>query len=219
MTNTDARAPHVLGNPEPAWQALLIGGISGTGKSTVARQLAQRFGIPWLQVDLFRLAFQHSRATLPRGNESLYLFWDRPDVWQLPPEQLRDGLIETGEVMSPALEIVTASQVDHAGPMVLEGDGILPSLRDYPLLRERVTAGQVAMIFLVEPDEAILLGNMLARGRGMEARSAAEHRTEAHAKWLFGRWLTIEAERYGLPVLAPRPWDTLGERVLAAVAQ
>lgn len=220
MTSSETSAPQVLNDSAPLiWQALLIGGISGTGKSTVARQLAQRFGIPWLQVDLFRLAFQHSRATLPRGNEALYLFWDRPDVWRLPPEQLRDGLIETGEAMSSALEIVTASQVDHAGPMVLEGDGILPSLRDYPLLRERVTAGQVAMVFLVEPDEDILLGNMLARGRGMEARPATEHRTEAHAKWLFGQWLTIEAERYGLPVLTPRPWDTLGERVLAATTQ
>ncbi len=219
MTSSGVRNPQARDDAQPAWQALLIGGISGTGKSTVARQLARRFDIPWLQVDLFRLAFQHSRATLPRGNEALYLFWDRPDVWRLPPEQLRDGLIETGEAMSPALEIVTASQVDHAGPMVLEGDGILPSLRDYPLLRERVAVGQVALVFLVEPDEDILLGNMLARGRGMEARPAAEHRTEAHAKWLFGQWLMIEAERYSLPVLTPQPWDTLGARVLAATTR
>lgn len=163
----------------------------------MAEQLARRFAVPWIQADLFRLALQHSRATLPRGNnEALYLFWDQPDVWQLPPEQLRDGLIATGEAMSPALEIVTASQVDHAGPMVLEGDSILPSLRDYPLLRERVADGQVALVFLVEPDEEILLGNMLARGRGMEARRAVEYRAEAHAKWLFGQWLIIEAKRY-----------------------
>lgn len=219
MSNSEAREPQAPTYPERTWQALLIGGVSGTGKSTVAQQLARGFGIPWLQVDLFRLAFQHSRATLPRGNEALYLFWDRPNVWQLPPEQLRDGLIATGEAMSPALEIVTASQLDHAGPMVLEGDNILPALRDYPMLRDRVVAGQVAMVFLVEPDEDILLGNMLARGRGMEARPAADHRTEARAKWLFGQWLLAEAERYRLPVLAPRPWDTLGERILAAATQ
>lgn len=219
MSNGEVRWPQAPAYPERAWQALLIGGVSGTGKSTVAQQLARGFGIPWLQADLFRLAFQHSRATLPRCNEALYLFWDRPNVWRLPPEQLRDGLIATGEAMSPALEIVTASQLDHGGPMVLEGDNILPALRDYPMLRDRVVAGQVAMVFLVEPDEDLLLGNMLARGRGMGARPAADQRTEARAKWLFGQWLQGEAERYRLPVLASRPWDTLGERVLAAATQ
>ncbi len=159
------------------------------------------------------------RVTLPWGTDALYLFWDRPDIWQLPPERLRDGLVAVGEAMSPALEIVTASHVDHSGPMVMEGDNIVPSLRDYPMMRERVATGQVAMVFLVEPDEDILLGNMLARGRGMETRTAAEHRTEARAKWLFGQWLTAEAERHRLPLLAPRPWETLSERILAAVTR
>jgi Inorganic H+ pyrophosphatase len=36
------------------------------------------------------------------------------------------------------------------------------------------------------------------------------------ARWLSGQWLAEEAQRYGLPVLQPRPWDTLVERVLAA---
>lgn len=205
--------------PTPPWSALLIGGISGTGKSTLARQLGLRFGISWLQVDLFRLAFQHSRATLPRGNDDLYLFWDVPDVWHLPPERLRDGLIGTGEAMSPAIEIATVSHIDHAGPAILEGDCIIPAIATFPLLRERVVSGQVALVFLVEPDEGVLLGNMLARGRGMETRTATEQDTEARAKWLFGQWLIGEAQRHGLPVVEPRPWETLADRLLAAVTR
>jgi 2-phosphoglycerate kinase len=202
--------------PAPAWRALLIGGMSGTGKSIAAERLARHFGYTWLQVDLFRLAFQHSRATLPHGNDDLYLFWDMPDVWQLPPERLRDGLIGTGAAMSPAVEIVTASQIDHAGPAIIEGDNIVPSLGTYPLVRERIAGGQVAMVFLVEPDEEVLLGNLLARGRGMAGRTAAEGRTEARAKWLLGQWLVAEAGHYGLPVLESRPWETLAERIVRA---
>ena len=203
----------------PPWEALLLGGVSGTGKSTVARQRGLRFGYPWLQVDLFRLAFQHSRATVPEGNDDLDLFWDNPGVWQLPPERLRDGLIGTGAALSPAIAIATASQVDHAGPAILEGDGILPAIARTPLLRARVASGQVALAFLVEPDEDVLLRNMLARGRGMATRPEAEQRAEARAKWLFGQWLTVEAGRYGLPVVAPRPWATLADRLLAALSQ
>lgn len=53
--------------PMPLRKVPLIGGISGTGKPAVARQLGPRLGWLWLPVDLLRLAFQHSHATLPRG--------------------------------------------------------------------------------------------------------------------------------------------------------
>jgi 2-phosphoglycerate kinase len=202
--------------PAPAWSVLLIGGTSGSGKSTVARELGLRYGRPWIQVDLIRLAFQHSRATLPRGNDDLFLFWDVPNVWQLPPERLRDGLIGTGEAMGPAVEIVAASQAEHAGPAIFEGDNIVPSVTTRPLLRQPVASGQVALVFLIEPDESILLGNLLSRGRGMETRSPAEQRAEARAKWLFGQWLIAEANVYGLPVVEPRLWATLAERILQA---
>ena len=183
----------------------------------MARELGLRLGLPWLHVDDFRLAFQHSRAVLPRGNEELYLFWDVPGVWQLSPERLRDGLIGTGEALSATVEIVAANHVNHAGAAILEGDGIVPAVVARPLLREKVARGQVALVFVVEPDEDVLLGNMLARGRGMAGQTADERRTEARAKWLFGRWLAIEAGRYGLPVVEPRPWETLAERIARAV--
>ncbi len=41
---------------------LLIGGSSGTGKTNLAKQLGQRFGISWLEVDDLRLALQRSRV-------------------------------------------------------------------------------------------------------------------------------------------------------------
>ena len=60
----------------------------------------------------------------------------------------------------------------------------------------------------------MLFTNMLARRRDMAERTENELRTEARAKWLYGQWLTAEAQRYSLPVLEPRPWSTLLERLL-----
>jgi len=57
---------------------LLIGGPSGVGKSMVARQIGLRFGLPWLEVDDLRLAFQHSQVTLPQRTEDLYFSLIRP---------------------------------------------------------------------------------------------------------------------------------------------
>ncbi len=118
--------------------------------------------------------------------------------------------------MFPALDVVIRHHVATDKPLVIEGDGILPSLIARPTVREYVAGGQARAVFLVEPDESAILNNMLARGRGFEARTTDEQRTEARAKWLYGQWLTEEAQRYGLPVLEPRPWDTLTERTLAA---
>jgi len=197
------------------WTVLLVGGPSGSGKTMVAERVGLKAHVPWLQVDDLRLTLQFSNVTLPEGTEALY-FLERTQARSLSPEQLRDGLIAVGAVMFPALDVVIRHHVATDKPLVIEGDGILPSLIARPTVREYVAGGQARAVFLVEPDESAILNNMLARGRGFEARTTDEQRTEARAKWLYGQWLTEEAQRYGLPVLEPRPWDTLTERTLAA---
>jgi len=102
----------------------------------------------------------------------------------------------------------------YTPPILVEGDGILPSLAVRPLINQYLTNGQARMVFLVEPDEQVLYTNMVARGRDIAERADIELRTEARAKWLYGQWLTEEAQRYNIPVLAPQPWETLVERIM-----
>jgi len=193
---------------------LLLGGPSGVGKTIVARQLGLRLGISWLQVDDLRLALQWSRVTFPRETAALYFFEETPGIWNLPPERLRDGLIAVGEVISPAIEVVITNHVDTKAPIIIEGDGILPSLFARPEVRDRAAGGHGRAVFLVEPEEEMLFTNTLARRRGIAERTENELRTEARAKWLYGQWLTSEAQHYGMPVLESRPWSTLLERLI-----
>ncbi|MGH2558423.1 MAG: hypothetical protein ACRDJH_05105 [Thermomicrobiales bacterium] len=210
----------MIADRAPEWTALLIGGPSVVGKSTVAKQIARHLGVPWLQVDDLRLALQWSRVTLPEpgDTEKLYFFDETPNVWRLPPERLRNGFIGVGEVLSPAIGIVITNHLALAEPIVLEGDGILPSVLARPDVQhyEKQTGGRVRMVCIVPADEQTILATMLARGRGITGRDEMDLRANARANWLFGRWLADEARRAGLPTLDPRPWGTLGERVLAA---
>ncbi len=119
--------------------------------------------------------------------------------------------------MIPALEVVIENHIDTAAPVIIEGDGILPSLFARPSVRDRAANGNVRAVFLVEPDEDAIFANMLMRNRGIAARTEAALRTEARAKCLFGRWLADEALRFELPVLEPRPWLTLLDRVMKVV--
>lgn len=189
------------------------------GKSTVAKMIARRFNISWLQVDDLRLAMQWSGVALPSAEdtEKLYFFDSVPDVWQLPPERLCDAFIGVSEALAPAIAKVITNHVAIAEPIVLEGDGILPSLLARPDVREYGAGEHVRAVFVVPENADMIFDNMLARGWGIPGRNRTELRTNARAKWLYSQWLAKEANRYGLPVLEARPWDTLCERIMAAI--
>jgi 2-phosphoglycerate kinase len=199
------------------WKVLLIGGSSGVGKTTVAEQIGLHIGISWFQVDDLRLAFQRSHVTFPEGTPALYFFTGTPNIWSRSPELLRDGLIAVGQVLSPALEVIIENHVDTFAPIVIEGDGILPSLFARPSVRTRAIDGSVRSVFLIEPDEEVLLANIMARDRGVTGYSEAEQSTQAQAAWLYGQWLAQEARRFCLPVVEARPRSTLVERIMARV--
>jgi 2-phosphoglycerate kinase len=195
---------------------LLLGGSSGTGKSTLAPQIARHYGIPWLEADDFRLAMQ--RATTLASHPALHFFLTdnmaiHPDFWTLSPEAFLDGLIAVGEVVSQALEIVVANHVGQARPVVLEGDGILPSLAGQRIFSGMDVGNAVRGVFLIEPDPEALLANMRTRARDVSL-SDEELRDYARANWLYGLWLRAGALRRGLPVLEVRPYQTLLTRAL-----
>ena len=119
--------------------------------------------------------------------------------------------------MSPAIEVVVESHIDTAAPIIIEGDGILPSLLTRPAVQKQVLKGHVQAVFLLESNEERVFANMVERARGITGRSEEELRTEAHAKWLYGQWLVKEAHHLDLPVIEARPWNTLLERILVAL--
>ncbi|MFC1947776.1 hypothetical protein ACFLXY_07655 [Chloroflexota bacterium] len=205
-------------NQTLAWKVLLIGGISAAGKTIISKRLGLSLGLPWMQVDDLLLAFQRASASLPSGTEAMYYFVNTPNVWQRQPQELCDALIAIGETISAPLEVVIENHVDTSAPIVIEGDGILPSLFSRQSMITRTDTGEIRAVFLVEPDESVILTNMVGRGRGITVRTDEELRTEVHAKWLFGQWLVREAASYNLPVLEPRPWETLADRILGKLA-
>lgn len=196
-------------------RVLLVGGPSGSGKTTLAKCLAVARQATWVQVDDLRLALQWSEVRLPTqgATDALYFFERTPDVWQSPPERLRDALIAVGKVMAEAIAIVAGNHIAQNDPAVIEGDGILPSLVEHPDLRPFVASGHLRAVFIRPSSEDELLHAMLARGRGVPDRSERELRNIARMNWLYGEWLTAEARERSLPVVPSAPWRTLVERV------
>ncbi len=198
------------------WQVLLIGGASGTGKSLVAEALGKRLGVSWLQVDDVRMTLQYSGLLSAEQQPDLFYFLQHEDFHTHAPDLLLEKQIAVARLIAPAINHVIDHHVATAKPIILEGDGILPSLA--ATRRSDV----VRAVILAEDDEDSLYGNMLARGRGIESQEASDKGVEEKRRdwirhtWRYNRWLEHEAKRYGVPVVLSRPWETLTERILRA---
>src|SRR5260370_8074597 len=120
-------------------------------------------------------------------------------------EHLCQALVAVGEVMAPAVEVVIENHIATQLPLIIEGDGILPSLFGRRALQEHISVGRVRGAFLIESDEKKLFDALLKRGRGINEMSDTELHTHAHAKWLSVRCLIHEAQHYDPPLLHSLP--------------
>lgn len=210
----------------PVWDALLVAGCSGVGKSRVARRIARRSGASVLQIDDIRLALQ--RVTTPEEQPALHYFLCERDVWQHETEVAVQGYIGVAEALAPAIEIILAHHLSAPRPdrLVIEGDSILPRLATLASIpggahdgSSVTTAGRVRGVVLYEADPVAILANLRARGRGIAAYTPAEQEAQARASWRYGLWLRDEAIRLRVPTVPARPYASLVPRVLAAVMQ
>jgi 2-phosphoglycerate kinase len=193
------------------WQVLLLGGASGTGKTAVSYRLAQYFGVGLTEVDDFQVLLE--RMTTPEQQPALHFWRTHPDPGQLSAQQIFEQGLTVGQAMAPGLEAVIANHLESRTPIVLEGDFIHPALAAQTAFAGIPNAGQVRAIFLDEPDEQQVIANFLQR----EPDSGPQN-IRARVSWLYGQWLKREAERFEIPMVVARPWDTLFDRIIAEIS-
>jgi 2-phosphoglycerate kinase len=196
--------------PSRSWQVLLIGGASGTGKTSVSYRLARHFDVGITEVDDFQVMLE--RMTTPEQQPVLHFWKTHPDAPRLPAEQIMAQGLDVRRVMAPALAAVIANHLESRTPIVLEGDFIHPELAARNDFYEQTNDGRVRGVFLYEPDEEQLRRNFLQR----EPEAGVQEK-RARVSWLFGEWLRRESARLGITALPARPWETLFERILTAI--
>jgi 2-phosphoglycerate kinase len=197
--------------PQRTWQVLILGGPSGVGKTSVSYRLAQRFGVGITEIDDFQVLLE--RMTTPEQQPAIHFWRTHPAPHTLAAQEIFEQGISIGQVMAHGLEAVVANHLESQAPIVLEGDFVHPALAAQASFAGQPNGGRVRAVFLYEPDEQQIVANYLLR----EPESGPQL-TRARVSWLYGQWLVREAERHGLPALPARPWDTILDRVIAAVS-
>ncbi|WP_244177669.1 hypothetical protein [Streptomyces atriruber] len=186
----------------PDWRVLVVGGASGMGKTRVGRALARRYEVPVVEVDDIVEALL--AVTLPEHLPEVHFWRTHPEAARHTPESVVERQIAIAETLEPAVEAVVANHVGTDTPVILEGDYILP--------RPTTPEGPVRAVFLHEDDEGQVAANYLHR-----EPEAGPQRHRARVSVLYGRWLAAQARAAGVPVIRPRPWEDLADRVAQAL--
>jgi hypothetical protein len=192
------------------WDVLLIGGASGTGKTSVSYRLAQHFGIGITEIDDFQVVLE--RMTTPEQQPALHFWKTHPNPGSLTAKDIHTQGLDILGVMRPALEAVIENHLADGTRVVLEGDFIHPTLAVQASYGDEPNEGRVRGAFLYEPVLGQVIQNYLSR-----EPETGPQTTRAEVSILRAAWLRQECERIGVPALPARPWDTLLHRLLGVL--
>jgi 2-phosphoglycerate kinase len=181
------------------WIVLIIGGASGTGKSTAAYEIGRHFGVNILEFDDIHQAVKPmiSAECFPAiANLDGCKWMERGVVWNV--EWLK---AVSRELSLPLVKLVERHVEDNV-PIIIEGDFIIPETVK-PLLSPRVKA-----LFIQESDKAQIIKNFQAR-EGGEPQSF-----RADICVMYNDWVRASCEEHGIAVFEARPWDDVLERAV-----
>lgn len=185
------------------WTVLLIGGASGTGKSSIAYEMARFYGVNVLEVDDIHLSVE--RVTTKESFPAIH-HWNSGVSWK---DAGVDGnvnwLIDVSQEMLPVLKALVNRHLEDQLPVILEGDFI------HPQLARCFDPPAVQSIFVNEPDLPQILRNYSAReGGGLQ-------RYRAEISVAYGKWIGDACRRHGIRWMDARPWDTVLTRALESL--
>ena len=174
---------------------ILLGGSSGTGKTTLANALVQEFGLAHhLSTGFVREAIS---AVLPT-QESKLLGGFTFDAWKLMPEsagssddRVLNGAIAQTQLLKPAIEACIYRSVREGASLVMEGTHLLPGIFDPKIL------GVSIFCILDVPDRSVLIKRSM--GPTHKSRNLDKNQLDSIIQ-LQDAYVRL-GEEYGLPVI------------------
>ncbi len=201
---------------------LLIGGCTGTGKSTLAAELALRLDIGRTQStdilrDIVRLFVAEQCA--PELHASSYAAWRFLDSGEQRPLDQSAHLIigygaQSGQ-LAPTIQAVIKRSVKERESIIVEGIHLHPEF--YRRLSEEDAV--IVPIQLSNPDAEQLKQHFLRRGEIAPSRHAAQYLENFSAIWQIQQYLNAEAVRCDVPVIANVNLEDTVQSVIDAITE
>ncbi len=187
-------------NNQRNWTVLLIGGPSGTGKSSIAYRMAEHYGVNVLEIDDVYIAVK--TASTKKDFPAVH-YWDSDVDW-MDIEVLGNvnWLTDVGKEMMPVLKEIVNRHLEDRIPIIIEGDFI------HSELAKSFQSSEVKSIFVIEKDSNQIVENYFHREGGDPQTYRAQISIE------YGKKIQEYCEKNDLKVIDSRPFDTVLERVV-----
>lgn len=187
-------------NVERNWTVLLIGGASGTGKSSIAYEIARFYSVSVLEIDDVHLSVE--TVTTKELFPAIH-YWNTGVNWKdIGVNGNLNWLIDVSKEMIPVLKALVERHLEDKVPIIIEGDFI------YPEFTMSFNQPEVKSIFINESDINQIMQNYLSR----EGGDLQQYRAEISLA--YGKWLADVCKQNNIKVIEARPWDTLLSRAI-----
>lgn len=185
------------------WTVLIIGGSSGTGKSSLAYEIAKYYDVNVMEVDDIYLSVE--TVTTKESFPAIH-YWDSGVNWEtIGVDGNVNWLIDVSKEMLPVLKALINRHLEDNLPVILEGDFIHPELAlsfDNP---------EVKAVFVNEPDINQIIQNYMSREGGKPQQYRAQ------ISIAYGKWLADSCKKNNIKMIEARPWDTALTRAIESL--
>ncbi len=162
-------------NTKRDWTVLLIGGASGSGKSSVAYELSRIHNVNVIEVDDI---FEAIKSMTTRELHPAIHYWSTGINWiDIGVSGNVKWLIDVSIEMITGLKSIVENHIEADVPVIIEGDFI------HPELALSIENPKVKSLFINESDKIQIVQNYLDREGGELQHFRADISTQ-YGKWL-----------------------------------
>jgi 2-phosphoglycerate kinase len=185
---------------------VLVGGITGTGKSTLTTELAYQLNIVRTQsTDMMR---EIVRCYLP-AEQTPTLLHSSFEAWrgltptgqpssEVDDEDVIRGFLSQFEVVKHGLEATIHRAVKEKYDLIIDGVHVLPSKLNLEIALEQAV---VIPMMLVVPNKKTLGKRLKRRGREQPERASSRYLKQIDKIWALQSYLVAEAEEHKIPLI------------------
>jgi 2-phosphoglycerate kinase len=189
---------------------LLVGGTSGTGKTTLAKHLSTRLNAQVVDVDLHRASLvpHATRENMPGLHEKIEL---GEAILDLPTANQLDLKLMMAREICRALEDRIRDQLTRNAKLIIEGDDVLPELTD------RFPSTLLRAVIILPRSELEVARRETIRNPPSSLSDPDRRQSRTRVTWSYAEWLRGEATRRDVPVLDAAPSGALIARAERAL--
>ena len=203
---------------------LLIGGASGTGKSTIASEFAYRLESARTQsTDMMRQIIRCYLApnVVPTLAFSSFEAWRGLPVVKTAGKRATDspviaGFLSQFATVKVALEATIQRAIQEGHHLIVDGVHVVPTELDLKGVEDKAI---VVPVMLAVMGKKVLDQQLKRRGRENPKRGSSRHRKHLDAIWDLQSYLLMQADVAGIPIIPNATVEQMVREILDQITQ